>query len=55
LPFCDFIFGNELEAKSFANKNDISTDSMEDIAIGIAQLPKKNSKKKRFVIITQVR
>lgn len=53
LPFCDFIFGNELEAKSFANKNDISTDSMEDIAIGIAQLPKKNSKKKRFVIITQ--
>lgn len=53
LPFCDFIFGNDLEAKSFARKNELTADSIEDIAIGIAQLPKKNMKKKRFVIITQ--
>jgi len=53
LPLCDFIFGNEDEARAFAAKKNFDCASLEEIAIEIAQLEKKNKKKKRYVVITQ--
>lgn len=56
LPYCDFVFGNEDEAKSLAQKKKLTLSSpsnVEEIAVEIARLPKKNMKKKRIVIITQ--
>lgn len=53
LPYCDFIFGNEDEATSFATKKKWKTSGITDIAIQIAKMRKKSYKKIRYVIITQ--
>lgn len=54
LPFIDFLFGNESEALAFTKyclKQDLT--DLKEIALKIAQLPKKNEKKQRIVVITQ--
>lgn len=54
LPFIDFLFGNESEALTFAKHClGLETEDLKEIALKIARLPKKNSNKKRIVIITQ--
>jgi len=53
LPFADFIIGNEHEAKAYAKCAGFKCDSIEEIAMRLAQLPKVNKAKKRHVIITQ--
>lgn len=54
IPFVDFLFGNESEAITFAKHcMGLETEDLKEIAMKIAHLPKKNSNKKRIVIITQ--
>lgn len=54
LPFIDFLFGNESEALAFTKHCLKSEETdLKKIAILISQLPKKNTKKQRIVIITQ--
>ena len=55
LPYCDYIFGNETEAAAFAENNGFGECSVAEIAKKIAQLPKENQKRKRTVVITQVK
>ncbi|GAB7366500.1 hypothetical protein MBLNU230_g8293t1 [Neophaeotheca triangularis] len=52
-PYCDYIIGNETEATSYADSHDLKTHSIPEIAQHLADLPKKNSSRKRTVIITQ--
>jgi adenosine kinase len=54
MPYVDYLFGNETEARSFAKhqlKKD--TEDVKEIAKLISELPKKNSKRPRVVVITQ--
>ena len=56
LPYCDFIFGNEAEAEAYASHNGLGKGlPLEEIAQKMAQYEKINSKRPRYVIITQVR
>jgi len=54
LPYCDFIFGNEAEAEAYASHNGLGKGlPLEEIAQKMAQYEKINSKRPRYVIITQ--
>ena len=53
LPFTDIIFGNETEAASYAEVNNLGTTDVGEIALKLAMLPKENGSKSRLVIITQ--
>jgi len=53
LPFTDIVFGNETEAASYAEVNNLNTTDVSKIATKIAMLPKENGSKSRLVIITQ--
>ncbi|CAF4601044.1 unnamed protein product [Rotaria socialis] len=54
IPYVDYLFGNETESRSFA-KNQLNLDTLDvkEIAKALSELPKKNSKRPRVVIITQ--
>jgi len=52
-PYADIVFGNETEAETFAKEQNLKTDSMSDIALQMAALPKENKERSRIVIITQ--
>lgn len=47
------MIGNETEALSYAEARNLDTKSIPEIAKAMAALPKKNTKRKRTVIITQ--
>lgn len=51
--YWDYLIGNETEALSYAESHGLSTKNIPEIAQHIADLPKKNSQRKRTVIITQ--
>ncbi|KAK4743233.1 hypothetical protein SAY87_001234 [Trapa incisa] len=53
LPFMDFVFGNETEARTFAKVHGWETDSVEEIALKICQWPKASEAHKRITVITQ--
>jgi len=53
LPFTDIVFGNETEAVSYAEVNNLNTTDVAKIATKIAMLPKENGSRSRLVIITQ--
>lgn len=53
LPYCDYIFGNENEAATWAETQGQSGISMQDCAKLMAKLPKVNTKRPRIVIVTQ--
>jgi len=53
LPFSDIVFGNETEALTYAEENNLNTKNMGEIAQSIARLPKENGSKSRLVVITQ--
>lgn len=53
LPYVDVIFGNETEALTFAEQQNYGTKDLKEIALKIMNIPKKNDKRKRIVIITQ--
>lgn len=53
LPYVDILFGNEVEADTFAKVNDFQTTNRKEIALKLSQMEKLNKKKQRIVIITQ--
>ncbi|CAF3377594.1 unnamed protein product [Rotaria socialis] len=54
MPYVDYLFGNETEAASFAKfQLQLDTKDIKVIAKVISELPKKNSQRKRVVIVTQ--
>lgn len=53
LPYCDYVFGNETEAATFAKEQNLGTEDLKQIALKIAALPKENDKRPRVAIITQ--
>ncbi|KAJ6853892.1 uncharacterized protein M6B38_101130 [Iris pallida] len=53
LPYCDYVFGNETEAKIFSKVRGWETESIEEIALKISALPKASGTRKRVTVITQ--
>lgn len=52
-PYWDFIMGNESEALAFAEAHDYGTTDISEIAKKMAVLPKVNTARPRYVVITQ--
>lgn len=52
-PYWDYVVGNESEAAAYAESHDLKTTDIPTIAKHLANLPKKNTKRKRTAIITQ--
>ncbi|KAL1923729.1 uncharacterized protein VTP21DRAFT_8709 [Calcarisporiella thermophila] len=53
IPYWDIVFGNESEAEAFAASQDWETRDVREIALRIAKLPKKNTRRSRIVVFTQ--
>ena len=53
LPYSDYIFGNETEARIFSKVRGWETENVEEIALKISQLPLASGKQKRIAVITQ--
>lgn len=53
LPYVDYVFGNETEARTFSKVHDWGTENVEEIAIKISQWPKASEARKRITVITQ--
>lgn len=53
LPYMDFVFGNETEALTFAKTEGWETDSLSEIALRIARMPKASGCRPRTVVFTQ--
>ncbi|CAF1284581.1 unnamed protein product [Rotaria sordida] len=54
MPYVDYLFGNETESRSFAKHQlKMDTTDVREIAKALSELPKKNTKRSRVVIITQ--
>lgn len=52
-PYIDIIFGNETEAREFADVHNLGTNDIAEIARLMGRLPKENGKFERMVVITQ--
>jgi adenosine kinase len=52
-PYCDYVFGNENEATTWAETQGHTTKSIPEIAKLMAQMPKENTQRPRIVIVTQ--
>ncbi|KAF3926106.1 Ribokinase [Dactylellina cionopaga] len=50
--YWDYLIGNETEAEAYADAHELGTKDIQKIAQHLADLPKKNEKRKRVVIIT---
>ncbi|KAL3029429.1 hypothetical protein AAZX31_03G162900 [Glycine max] len=53
LPYTDFVFGYETEARTFSKVHGWETDNVEEIALKISQWPKASGTHKRITVITQ--
>jgi adenosine kinase len=53
LPYCDYVFANENEIKTWAETQGHATKSITEMAKLLAQVPKENTKRPRVVIVTQ--
>ncbi|BCS15576.1 Ribokinase-like protein [Aspergillus piperis CBS 112811] len=53
LPYTDYTFCNETEARAFSESHSWGTDDVVEIAKKLAQLPKKNTGRPRTAIVTQ--
>lgn len=53
LPYVDYLFGNETEARTFSKVQGWETENVEEIALKISQWPLAAGKQKRIVVITQ--
>lgn len=53
MPFADILFGNEAEALTWAEANDVKTTDIKAIALAAAATPKVNSNRSRMVVFTQ--
>jgi adenosine kinase len=52
MPYADFVFGNESEAKEFGKAHNWGED-LKEIALKLAQLPKNSGSRCRTVVFTQ--
>ena len=53
MPFIDFLFGNETEARAFAASEKWTETDIPTIALKISQFPKQSGARPRTVVITQ--
>ena len=53
LPYVDFLFGNENEARAFAKSEGWETEDIEEIAMRVSKFPKENGSRGRVVVFTQ--
>ncbi|KAK4345593.1 hypothetical protein RND71_035769 [Anisodus tanguticus] len=53
LPYMDFVFGYETDARTFSRVHGWETDNVEEIALKISQWPKASGTHKRITVITQ--
>lgn len=53
LPYVDILFGNETEMAQFGKDQGFEVESLEEIGLKIAALPKENKNRDRTVVITQ--
>ncbi len=53
MPYVDILFGNEMEGLAFSKEMNFGTENLKEIGTKIYNLPKKNEKRKRIVILTQ--
>ena len=53
IPYVDYLFSNETEARAFAAANGMGSDVIPEIALMIAALPKSTGTRPRVVVITQ--
>ncbi|WCJ34469.1 Adenosine kinase [Euphorbia peplus] len=53
LPYMDYVFGNETEARTFSKVHGWETDDVEEIAVKISQCRKVSGTYKRITVITQ--
>lgn len=53
LPYTDYTFCNETEARSYSASHEWGTEDVVEIAKKLAQLPKKNTQRPRISIVTQ--
>ena len=53
LPYCDYVFGNENEVKTWAESQGYATKSIPEMTGLLAQTPKTNTQRPRVVICTQ--
>ncbi|TKY51599.1 Adenosine kinase 2 [Spatholobus suberectus] len=53
MPYIDYVFGNEVEARTFSKVHGWKTDDVEEIATKISQLPKASGVRKRIIVIIQ--
>ncbi|EIT72546.1 putative pfkB family carbohydrate kinase [Aspergillus flavus] len=53
LPYTDYTFCNETEARAYSKSHQWDTDDVVEIAKKLAQLPKKNNSRPRVAIVTQ--
>ncbi|PIA33170.1 hypothetical protein AQUCO_04200138v1 [Aquilegia coerulea] len=53
LPYMDYVFGNETEARTFSRVHGWETENVEEIALKISKLPKASGAHKRITVITQ--
>lgn len=53
LPYTDYTFCNETEARAYSESHEWGTEDVTEIAKKLAQLPKKNNQRPRVAIVTQ--
>ncbi|OJJ48855.1 hypothetical protein ASPZODRAFT_1332679 [Penicilliopsis zonata CBS 506.65] len=53
MPYTDYVFCNETEARAYSESHSWGTDDVVEIAKKLAQLPKKNTSRSRVAIVTQ--
>ena len=53
MPFVDFFFGNENEARAFAKSEGWETEDVSEIALRVSKFPKENGSRARVVVFTQ--
>ncbi|KAL4605468.1 hypothetical protein ACB092_09G031300 [Castanea dentata] len=51
LPYVDYLFGNEVEAKTFSKVHGWETENVEEIALRLSRWPKASGTHKRIVVI----
>ncbi|KAJ5833747.1 Adenosine kinase [Penicillium riverlandense] len=53
MPYTDYTFCNEAEARAFSASHEWGTEDIPEITKKLAQLPKKNTQRPRIAIVTQ--
>ena len=51
-PYWDYVIGNETEAETWAESQNLGTKDLREIAKAMVKLPKANTKRQRTAIIT---